>query len=199
MDEQCQNTNMKDNPAIRLAGVQFLLDTKKNYPLRVIMPYSHRVRSVASWDQQLIAESLGKTETHNPIPIAALGTVDQHSLLQQWMAGPRKYWHLFIREKTHEDLAVPDNAPDAFQHLRGKSFGTLLDDCAEGTCQALTQVKRPHATLSLTTIDEYHLGQLFYCLMTEVVLLGKLYRIDPYGQPAVEVGKNITKQMLSKK
>jgi glucose-6-phosphate isomerase len=34
--------------------------------------------------------------------------------------------------------------------------------------------------------------------MTEVVLLGKLYRIDPYGQPAVETGKKITKEILSR-
>ena len=29
------------------------------------------------------------------------------------------------------------------------------------------------------------------------VLLGKLYRIDPYGQPGVEAGKKITKKILS--
>ncbi|MBI3336852.1 hypothetical protein HYZ98_04805 [Candidatus Peregrinibacteria bacterium] len=199
MNEQCQKTTMEENPALLLAGVQFLLDTKKNYPLRVIMPYAHRIRSIASWDQQLIAESLGKTETHNPIPIAAIGTADQHSLLQQWMAGPRKYWHLFIRENTHEDLALPDDTPEGFEYLRGKSFGPLLDACADGTREALTKAKRPHATMSLTTIDEYHLGQLFTCLMTEVLLLGKLYRIDPYGQPAVEIGKKITKKILSEK
>jgi len=29
------------------------------------------------------------------------------------------------------------------------------------------------------------------------VFLGKLYRIDPYGQPGVEAGKTITKEILS--
>ena len=34
--------------------------------------------------------------------------------------------------------------------------------------------------------------------MSEVVYLGKLYRIDIYGQPAVEIGKQITKSILTK-
>jgi glucose-6-phosphate isomerase len=29
-------------------------------------------------------------------------------------------------------------------------------------------------------------------------MLGKLYRIDPYGQPAVEIGKTITKEILTR-
>ncbi|KKW42198.1 MAG: Glucose-6-phosphate isomerase, partial [Candidatus Peregrinibacteria bacterium GW2011_GWA2_54_9] len=53
-----------------------------------------------------------------------------------------------------------------------------------------------HATISMPTLDAYHLGQLFEFFLIEVVLLGKLYRIDPYGQPAVEVGKKITKKLL---
>ena len=31
-----------------------------------------------------------------------------------------------------------------------------------------------------------------------MIFLGKLYRLDPYGQPAVEIGKKITKDILSK-
>lgn len=197
MDTHCQDLHMDKNPAMQLAGIQFLLDTRKGYSLRVILPYARRIRSIAAWNQQLIAESLGKTETHNPIPLAALGTVDQHSLLQQWMAGPRQFWHLFIEDRHSSPLSVPPDVPEPFMHLKEKPFGDLLGACAEGTRQALTHVKRPHATISLTNIDAHHLGQLFFCLMTEVVLLGKLYRIDPYGQPAVEIGKKITKNILS--
>ena len=53
-------------------------------------------------------------------------------------------------------------------------------------------------TISLTRLDPYHLGQLFFLFLSEVVFLGKLYRIDPYGQPGVEVGKKITREILSK-
>lgn len=198
MDTHCQETTLSRNPAASLASVQYLLDTRRGYPIRVIMPYGDRLQSLGRFEQQLLAESLGKNDGHNPIPIAAIGTQDQHSLLQQWMAGPRKCWHLFIRELDKPRLELPRTLPDAFSYIGGKTFGQLLDACYEGTSQALTSVKRPHVTISLQRLDEYHLGQLFFFLLAEVVYLGKLYRIDIYGQPGVELGKQITRGILSK-
>ncbi len=197
MDELCKHETLEENPAALLAGTQFLLDTKKGYPLRVIMPYSHRLKSLARWNQQLVAESLGKNEVFNPIPMAAVGTQDQHSLLQQWMQGPRKFSHMFIREVEKPHVFVPMNLDEEWTYIAGKSFGQLTDAFYEGTSQGLTSVKRPHLSISMTRLDEYHLGQLFYCMLAEVVLLGKLYRIDPYGQPGVETSKKIAKEILT--
>ncbi len=197
MDTLCQKTSLEENPAAYLATVQFLMDTKKGYPVRVIMSYSGRLRSMGRWNQQLIAESLGKTESKNPIPLAAVGTQDQHSLLQQWMEGPRKQWHLFIRELEKENLAVPKDVDEAWAFISQKPFGDLLDAAFEGTSKGLTKSKRAWASVALTRLDAYHLGQLFFLLLAEVVFLGKLYRIDPYGQPGVEIGKKITRDILS--
>ena len=55
MDTLCQHPLLDENPAALLASVQFLLDTKRGYPVRVIMPYSQRLASIARWNQQLIA------------------------------------------------------------------------------------------------------------------------------------------------
>ena len=198
MDELCQNPSLDENPAAMLAALQFLLDTKRGCIVRNIMPYSHRLQSMGRWNQQLVAESLGKKETSNPIPLSALGTQDQHSLLQQWLSGPRKGWHIFIREAEKPSLTVPEKIDSAFAYMAGKEFGELHDACADGTAAALTKMKRPHVTITLDRMDEEHLGQLFFLFLTEVVLLGKLYRIDPYGQPSVEIGKSVTKEILSR-
>ena len=198
IDTICQTSNLFENPAALLAVTQFLLDTKRGYNVRVIMPYSQRLASISRWNQQLIAESLGKNELQNPIPLAALGTQDQHSLLQQWREGPRKCWHLFIREVDKPRITVPTDIIPELKYLGGKTFSQLFDACYEGTRQALSEAKRPHVSLSLARMDEYHLGQLFFLFMIEVVFLGKLYRIDPYGQPGVELGKTITKDLLSR-
>lgn len=196
MDNLCRGELLEENPAALLAGVQFLLDTKKGYLMRAIMPYSHRLQNLARWNQQLIAESLGKNEVSSPFPVAAVGSQDQHSLLQQWMQGPRKAWHLFIREVEKPHVFVPTELDSHWSHIAGKSFGQLMDALYEGTSRGLAGAKRPTATISLTRLDEYHLGQLFYCLMVEVVLLGKLYRVDPYGQPGVEASKQISREIL---
>ncbi|UPA22311.1 hypothetical protein K8942_04645 [Candidatus Peribacteria bacterium] len=196
MDSACQNDLMEENPAALLAAVQYLLDTKKGYLIRVIMPYAQRLQSIARWNQQLVAESLGKNEVHNPFPVAAIGTQDQHSLLQQWIQGPHKCWHLFITETEKPRVTVPTDVPEEWRYIAGKSFGQLVDACLAGTSQGLTAARRAHVTVSLTRLDEYHLGQLFYFFLMEVVLLGKLYRIDPYGQPGVELSKRIAKDLL---
>lgn len=195
MDTLCQQASLEENPAALLAVVQFLLDTKKKHHLRIIMPYSSRLRHMGTWNQQLVAESLGKGPS--PIPLAANGPRDQHSLLQQWLAGPRGFWHLFIRELEKPRVAIPTMVDPAFAFIAGKTFGEVLDACEEGTARALTKSKHPHVTLSLSRLDEAHLGQLFFLFMAETVFLGKLYRIDPYGQPAVEQGKNITREILA--
>jgi len=83
MDTECQGLSLKENPGALLAAVQFLLDTKRSYLIRVIMPYATRLQSLGRWEQQLLAESLGKTEAYGPSPVAGIGTQDQHSMLQQ--------------------------------------------------------------------------------------------------------------------
>lgn len=196
MDMTCRTEVMDENPAALLAAVQYILDTKKGYLIRVIMPYAQRLQSIARWNQQLIAESLGKNEVHNPFPLAAIGTQDQHSLLQQWIQGPHKCWHLFIAETEKPRITVPTDVPAEWKYIAGKSFGQLLDACLAGTSQGLTAARRAHVTVSLTQLDAYHLGQLFYFFLAEVVFLGKLYRIDPYGQPGVELSKKIAKDLL---
>lgn len=196
MDEQCRSDVLEENPAAMLAAAQFLLDSKKGYLMRVIMPYAHRLQSLARWNQQLVAESLGKNEVSNPFPVAAIGSQDQHSMLQQWMQGPRKAWHLFIREAEKPRVFIPQDIPEQWSYIAGKSFGQLVDAFCEGTSMGLMSVKRPSVMMTVTRLDEYHLAQLFYCLLAEVIFLGKLYRVDPYGQPGVEASKNIAKEIL---
>lgn len=198
MEAQCFNPSLDENPAAMLASVQYLHESKKGYVMRVIMPYSARLQSLARWNQQLIAESLGKNEVRNPFPVAAIGTQDQHSMLQQWMQGPRKCWMLFIHEVEKPRLTVPKGVDPSFDYVAGKSFGQIQDAFLDGTARALTQVRRPHATINITRLDAYHLGALFQCLLFEVVYLGKLYRIDPYGQPGVELSKQIAKDILQR-
>ena len=114
------------------------------------------------------------------------------------MAGPRKAWHIFITEVEKPRVIVPENLNARWSEIAGKTFGQLLDACYEGTSRALTSAKRPYVTIALGRLDESHLGQLFFLFLAEIPLLGKLYRIDPYGQPAVEVGKKMTKEILSR-
>ncbi len=198
MDTLCRQSSLDQNLAALLATVQYVLDVRRGYPIRVVMSYVGRLATLARWEQQLLAESLGKSEAYGPTPLAAVGTQDQHSLLQQWLAGRRNCWHLLLREDEHPPLAVPELPTPALRHLSGAPFGAILDACLTGTVEALRRAKRPTVVLSMPSLDAAHLGQLLFLLMAEVVLLSKLYRIDPYGQPAVEYGKKVARALLQK-
>ena len=55
----------------------------------------------------------------------------------------------------------------------------------------------PYREFNIKKIDESVLGQLFSYFMLETVLIGKLSKINPFDQPAVEQVKIYTKQHLN--
>ena len=89
MDLALKNTDINQNIAAQGALIQYLMDTKLNKKISVLMPYSSRLKYVPDWYVQLLAESLGKEYNRNgervnvgPTPIKALGATDQHSQIQ---------------------------------------------------------------------------------------------------------------------
>lgn len=62
MDLALKNTDIHENIAAQNALIHYLMDTKLNKNLSVMMPYSSRLKYVSDWYVQLWAESLGKNE-----------------------------------------------------------------------------------------------------------------------------------------
>ncbi len=54
-------------------------------------------------------------------------------------------------------------------------------------------------TITIPTIDAYHLGQLFQFFEIATAFTGLLLGINPFNQPGVEEGKNFTYGMMGKK
>src|SRR5262245_40712065 len=84
--------DFRRNPAALLAVMHWLLDTRSRCNVHVLFPYSHRLRMLADWHTQLVAESLGKRTADGrgvgPTPHKALGATDQHSQVQLFAQGP---------------------------------------------------------------------------------------------------------------
>src|SRR5579875_2122865 len=95
----------------------------------VILPYLDRLAHFGLWFRQLWAESLGK-DGKGTTPIRAMGTVDQHSQLQLYLAGPAdKMFTLVTAEVAGMGAVVArDLASDpSLAYLTGKRMGDLLD------------------------------------------------------------------------
>lgn len=176
--------------------------------LHVMMPYSHQLNDLADWWRQLWAESLGKDRdehgrpaTIGPTPIRALGATDQHSQVQLYREGPNDKVFIFLEvERFARDVKIPrDRAtPDALKYLSGCTLGRLLNAEKAGTEFALTKSHRPCMTIRFPRVDEYAVGQFIMLWEAATTLCGVLFGLNPYDQPAVQLGKEMTYALLGR-
>jgi glucose-6-phosphate isomerase len=208
VEATCRNPTLRENPAGLLATLLHAADIEQGRRIHVLMPYHDRLRSLALWFQQLWAESLGKARGLDgapagtgPTPLPALGAVDQHSLLQLFMEGPRDKVVLFLRIREREDpVAIPTLHPEeaALSYLGGHTLDALLEAERRATAEALRRVGRPSATLEVDRLDARTLGGLLMLLQMATVYAGALYGVDPLDQPGVEAGKLLTYGLLGR-
>ncbi len=167
----------------------------------VLMPYDGRLAPFARWYRQLWAESLGKGG-QGMTPVAALGPLDQHSQLQLWLAGPadKVFSLILVGDAAAEPRIDLGAAGDALSsdlgYLGGKTMGDVVAAMARATADTLVGKGRPVRQFMLDRLDEYALGGLFMHFMLETILAGRLLGVDPFGQPAVEEGKELARRYL---
>ena len=63
--------------------------------------------------------------------------------------------------------------------------------------QIFKKNKIPFREFKIKDFSENTLGELFSYFMLEIAIVGKLAKINPYDQPAVEEMKLLTKKLLS--
>lgn len=196
MVERCSNCDLEENIAYKNGAVCYIMDTVKQKKISVIMPYSDSLALFADWYAQLWAESLGKGG-RGQTPVKALGVTDQHSQLQLYMDGPNDKIITFAGvEKFATKLAVPKKTHSDFSHIAGRDLGEILHAEQRATTQALTEAKRPNITVTLPRLDARSIGQLLMMYEISTAFTGYLYGINPFDQPGVERGKELTKEIL---
>jgi len=207
MDEKVSSTNFRKNPAAINAAINYHFYTHGK-PIPVMMPYSYGLKDMADWYRQLWAESLGKKLDLNkrevwvgPTPVKALGTTDQHSQVQLYREGPNDKLFTFLQvDNLGRDVKIgpaPDCAPE-LGFLAGKKMSELLNNEKQATEYALLESKRPCLTVLFDKVDAYTVGQFIYLFEVTTSLAGALFNINPYDQPAVELGKEATFALMGK-
>jgi len=210
VDQLCRaNASPTKNPAYAYALIHYLMDELKDVHQNVFYAYADRLSTMSGWFRQLWAASLGKKQSVGgdtihvgPTPIAALGTVDQHSQNQLFIEGPADKLVTFVEVA---DLAGREPVPDVFtaldsaNYMANQTVGQLLAVGKKATEYALTRAGRPNVTLTLPTLDARQVGQLMMLLMVSTTVLAKLYEVNPYDQPGVEESKIATFALLGKK
>ena len=207
--ERSDADDLLQNPAALYAGLHYAADTDLGTRIHVLMPYTDRLRELAEWYRQLWAESLGKrvdrkgnTLHSGPTPVGAVGATDQHSQVQLFMEGPfDKVITFAVVDDLGVDITIPGSPdgdggtsalPPDLQYLQGHTLGELLRAEYEATSTALAQMGRMSCTLRLPDLTAASIGEtiMFYQLATGYA--GAWYGIDPFDQPGVELGKQLT-------
>lgn len=181
------------------AAVAVALYRERGVRAQIMMPYGDRLAQFAHWYVQLWAESLGK-DGQGTTPLACLGPLDQHSQLQLFMDGPNEHYLTFIRiPMAGTGPVVPKDlaALAGFDVMADKSIGDLVAAQTVAVPEALRQAGRAVRLIDIAEFDEAALGALFMHFMIETVLAGRLMGVDPFGQPAVELGKQLTRARLA--
>ena len=181
------------------AAVQIALRRGQGIGTSVLMPYLDRLDRFGLWYCQLWAESLGK-DGAGTTPIKARGTVDQHSQLQLYLAGPRdKLFTLLLMDTSGQGTAVaPASVADpGLAYLKDRGLGDLLDAMGRATAETLIENGRPTRRFVIERLDEAVLGALLMHFMLETVIAAELLGVNAFDQPAVEESKVLARRYLA--
>lgn len=178
------------------------LAATKLHPVNFI--YAERLRVYGAWFAQAWAESLGKTniagEKCGTIPVCAIGAVDQHSQLQLYLGGALDKFFTFLECDSSTDLPVLDLKINhhAYSGVCDKTLNQLYRSELLATYQTMQEANLPVRRIRLDKADTYNLGKLMMGTVLEILIVAKIWRVNPFDQPAVEYGKKLAIAYLAK-
>ena len=177
-------------------NISFFLKKKKFNS--VIINYDAFASDLFEWYQQLVGESLGKKQK-GIFPIISNMPKDNHSLMQLYLDGPNKTFFTFFNCKENKSSKIVNNSIlDTHYFLKNKNFYEILNAQKIATEKVFLEKKIPFRSFEIFKRNEEVLGELFSFFILETILLGKFLKVNPFDQPAVEMIKKRTKNILLK-
>ena len=162
----------------------------------IIINYDAKSKNLFSWYQQLIAESLGK-KSKGLLPIISSMPKDNHSVMQLYLDGFKNNFFTFFYVKEKNSLKI-DNKKilPAQKFLKNKDIDKIIFAQKKATENVFKHKNIPFRSFEIDNRDEKTLGELFCFFILETILIGKMLKLNPYDQPAVELIKKETKKIL---
>lgn len=197
MQDICgKRSSSEENPAMLSASILYLsaLQDKKINDNFIFLP---QLESLGKWYRQLMGESIGK-EGKGMTPTVSMGSVDLHSVAQLYLDGPNNKITTFITgTKAWEDTHVPQHLEyNIVPSIAGKSIHSIMDAIVGGTLIAYKNQGRGYMHIGFEELNEETLGEFMQFKMCEMMYLGKLFGVNTFDQPAVEIYKVETKRLL---
>ncbi len=187
------------NPALFYAAARNLL-YNQGFATELFVGFEPRLHYLIEWWKQLFGESEGKD--HSALfPASVEFTTDLHSMGQYVQQGRRFLFETFVQVGAEGEPVVPlpegDDA-DELGYLAGKPLTDINHAAFEATALAHRDGGVPSMTLTIPTLDAYHLGALLYFFERACGVSGYLLGVNPFDQPGVEAYKKNMFALLGK-
>lgn len=191
--ERLLKNDSEQNPLI-LHAIHTYLQSKK-YPVHTFFfPYP-ALGGLGNLIRQFYAESLGKIDKKGNCvgiyPSCAYFTTDLHSILQFFLQGSRCTLTTFIEGAPTASYAYNQPIPALLpqQMFDGLNPATIHQQFITAVYEAYTEQQIPFIKIDLGIITPRIIGALITEYMATTVMLGELYGINPFDQPAITLYK----------
>ncbi len=163
----------------------------------VLLNFDQSCISLLEWYQQLLSESLGK-KGKGFFPIISNLPKDNHSLMQLYLDGSKNNFFTIFDVIDHKAPKINNkNLLPGYNFLKNKSIKTVMIAQKDAVKRIFKKQGLKFRNFEILNKDEESLGIIFTYFMLETILLGKLMKLNPFDQPAVELIKKETKRILS--
>ena len=120
--------------------------------------------------------------------------------MQLYLDGPKdKIFYIFSTETKSSVKIKIEKSIDKKNILNQKSLNFIKKAQKNALIKTLNKNKLPYREFILKKNNASTLGKLFSYFILETIIVGKLSKINPYDQPAVEQVKKYTNQILNLK
>ena len=160
----------------------------------IIMNYDKKSENLIKWYQQLIAESLGKKKK-GLLPIVSSMPKDNHSVMQLYLDGfQNNFFTFFYTHENKSEKIINNHILSSHNYLKNKNLSEIIYAQKKATERVFKKI--PFRSFEIKKRDEKTLGELFCFFILETILISKSLKLNPYDQPAVELIKSETKNLL---
>jgi glucose-6-phosphate isomerase len=214
MDTHFKNTSFNKNIPVILALISVWYNNFFNAESEAIIPYSQYMNQFATYLQQGIMESNGKSVDRNGNPVdyqtgtiiwGEPGTNSQHAFFQLMHQGTKLIPADFIGfvkslhgNQDHQDKLTSNFLAQTEALLNGKTKDEVIN---EGTPDKLIPFKvfqgnKPTNTLFINKLTPESLGKLIAMYEHKIFVQGIIWNIFSYDQFGVELGKQLANKIL---
>lgn len=200
MDSHFFHTPPRRNIPVLMALIAVWYNNFQHADGQTAVPYSHNLRLLPAWLNQLDMESLGKSRASDGSPAVCKtggivfggeGVNCQHAYFQLLHQGTRLIPCDFIVPMTAQGVEEGSSrftVANAFAQAEALMKGKTLDE-ARAELADLPEAERERLT-------PYNLGMLMAAYEHKTFVQGAIWNVNPFDQWGVEYGKQLAKTII---